>query len=871
MKQPEGEDRLPASVDSSAPGFEEMVRSFDLFPCPVLLVSLPDRLVLYANPEILAYCGDPPEGVEGRALRELSLWRDAEGIREVLESLTAGTRATDRPIRVTTPGRVERFLELSSRHLRVGEENVALLTARDVTKQVQAREEIRQTQERLSALLQGVQDMVFRHDAQGNYLDIHAPRPEMFLIPPEDLIGANFHDVGLPPDLVEKVDEAIKAAAEEDRPQVFRYELPLENGGHNWEMRLTPIRDGEFYAIVQNIDVRVRAEESLRASEELFRTIFRHSPLGLAVVGPDETFLEANDELERLLGYTREEFRERGWADVTLPEDVQKGRDIVEDLVSGRHSSRQIEKRYRRKDGRIVWAELTAALARDAKGEPAYFISHVQDISERKKAEIALKDAEERYRTMFVENQSVMLMIDPGTGGIQEANARAEAFYGYEPGTLCRMNITDLNVLPPEKVRKRMAEARERRRGHFLFQHRLADGSVKDVQVHSGPLHLHDKTLLYSIVHDVTDRVQAEKALEMALKRYRILFQGVSDTVIIHRPDGRIVEVNDVACEQLGYARSELVGRKPPSVLGPEDAEKYEERARQLLEDGGRRIFESSHVRKDGTIMPVEVVAQPLDVGGEQLIVSVVRDLTHRKREQEQRVRAERLEATATLTAGFAHDINNLMAGILGNAGLVEEDLNQGREPDREPLQAILEAAKEAGELAHQLLTYAGGGSFLPKQLRVNGVVRKALETMASSVGPDVIVEVDLGAEDDQLFADQGQVEMIVGNLLKNALEAVGDSGRILVRSENFREERAGSSEDAPVVAEWFRLTFRDDGEGMDTFTMDHMFEPFFSSRFTGRGMGLAAVHGAVRHLQGRIGVESDPGAGTTIRIEIPL
>jgi len=129
----------------------------------------------------------------------------------------------------------------------------------------------------------------------------------------------------------------------------------------------------------------------------------------------------------------------------------------------------------------------------------------------------------------------------------------------------------------------------------------------------------------------------------------------------------------------------------------------------------------------------------------------------------------------------------------------------------------------------------------------------------------------DLGAEDDQLFADQGQVEMIVGNLLKNALEAVGDSGRILVRSENLREERAGSSEDALVVAEWFRLTFQDDGEGMDTFTMDHMFEPFFSSRFTGRGMGLAAVHGAVRHLQGRIGVESDPGAGTTIRIEIPL
>lgn len=1116
-----------------------LAAAYDLLPDPVMLFRARDLTLIYANPPALHLCECSPGEIQGTSLSDLLLWRDPDSIRTILEALEAERSLTEARVRVTTAAGEDRFLELSFRLCRAGDTRCVLLRARDATKQVLARGETRESRERLAALLQGVQDIVFRHDARGNYLDVHAPDPSMLAVPPKALLGANYHDVGLPPELVKEVDRAMAVAREEGRTQTIRYDLPLEDGLHHWEMQLTPIQKGEFYAIVRNIDDRVRAQESLRESEEFFRTSFQASPLAVAVMSSQGAFLRVNDQLVRLLGYSEEELRGTTWDDVTHPDDIGKGKDLVTELVSGRQTTGQIEKRYVTKGGRVVWAELTTALARDAQGEPAYFISHIQDITLRKKAQEELLKAKALYEMAMYAGQVMVhehdleeevIRMDPlffeilglpaaevisfedwkalvHPEDLSEVMARgAERLVeeGPDSGVAYRMLHADgsirwflsrtevkgkeggvpralvgatVDITGQKKVEEELRETRERYRlasaaggigifegfpgdlevvldsrlssllgfpddrrripaGDLLdlmapedrirIQERIATeqmepgeigtaelsirtaekgfrrlylsytlaeaeahgpsrmvGAVRDIterhrmevrlreeqdrlqktleavsegtfdfHPQEGRLEMNERALgLFGLpvdqpvrtfddvvahVHpddqenlrrsveshlsgevpsfscefrvfpveasrekgvrwllsrgrvverdeagrplrmvgtcvDMTERVKTEKALERALERYRILFQGVSDAVIIHRPDGRIVEVNDVACEQLGYARAELVGRKPPSVLGPEDAEKYEERARRLLEEGARRIFESSHVRNDGTIMPVEVVAQPLDVGGEQLIVSVVRDLTNRKREQEQRVRAERLEATATLTAGFAHDINNLMAGILGNAGLLEEDLNQGRNPDREPLQDILDAAKEAGGLAHQLLTYAGGGSFLPKQLPVNGVVRKVLETMASSVGPDVVVEVDLGAEDDQLFADQGQVEMIVGNLLENALEAVGDSGRILVRSENLREERAGASEEAPGVTEWFRLTFQDDGEGMDTFTMDHMFEPFFSSRFTGRGMGLAAVHGAVRHLQGRIGVETDPGAGTTIRIEIPL
>lgn len=1116
-----------------------LTAAYDLLPDPVMLFRARDLTLIHANPSALHLCECSPEEIQGSPLSDLPLWRDPESIGTVLEALEAERNLTEARVRVPTAAGEYRFLEISSRLCRAGDTRCVLLRARDATKQVLARVETRESRERLAALLQGVQDIVFRHDAQGNYLDVHAPDPSMLAVPPKALLGANYHDVGLPPELVKEVDQAMAVAREEGRTQTIRYDLPLEDGLHHWEMQLTPIQKGEFYVIVRNIDDRVRAQETLRESEEFFRTSFQASPLAVAVMSSQGAFLRVNDQLVRLLGYSEEELRGTTWDHVTHPDDIGKGKDLVTELVSGRQTTGQIEKRYVTKGGRVVWAELTTALARDARGEPAYFISHIQDITLRKRAQEELLKAKALYEMAMYAGQVMVhehhleaevIRMDPlffeilglpaaevisfedwkalvHPEDLSEVMARgAERLVeeGPDSGVAYRMLHADgsirwflsrtevkrkeggepralvgatVDITGQKKAEEELRETRERYRlasaaggigifegfpgdlevvldsrlssllgfpddrrrisaGELLdlmapedrirIQERIATeqmepgeigtaelsirtaergfrrlylrytlaeaeahgpsrmvGAVRDVterhrmevrlreeqdrlqktleavsegtfdyHPQEGRLEMNERALgLFGLpgdepirtfddvgghVHpddqedlrrsleshlsgeapsfscefrvfpveasreegarwllsrgrvverdaagrplrmvgtcvDMTERVKTEKALERALQRYRILFQGVSDAVIIHSPDGRIVEVNDVACEQLGYARAELVGRKPPSVLGPEDAGKYQERARRLLEEGGRRIFESSHVRNDGTIMPVEVVAQPLDVGGEQLIVSVVRDLTNRKREQEQRVRAERLEATATLTAGFAHDINNLMAGILGNAGLLEEDLNQGRDLDREPLQDILNAAREAGELAHQLLTYAGGGSFLPKQLRVNGVVRKVLETMESSVGPDVVVEVDLGAEDDELFADQGQVEMIVGNLLKNALEAVGDSGRILVRSENLREERAGPSEEAPVVAEWFRLTLRDDGEGMDTFTMDHMFEPFFSSRFTGRGMGLAAVHGAVRHLQGRIGVESDPGSGTTIRIEIPL
>lgn len=717
---------------------------FDLLPTPVLLVRSRDLTVRYVNPAALHLFEGYLEEVAGTRLSELPMWRDPEAIRELEEVLDARREVSDIQVWATMGTGMDRLLELSSRSLEAEGDEWILLVARDATRQILAKGELRRSEERLAALLRGVPDIVFRHDAHGTYLDVHAPRPEMLAVPRQDLIGANFRDVGLPPDLVAGMEKVFAGAQREGRTQAFEYELELEDGPHHWELQVSPIEEGEFYAVVRNIDDRVRAEETLRASEELFRTIFRHSPLGLAVVGPDETFLEANDELERILGYTREELGERGWADVTLPEDVQKGRDIVEDLVSGRHSSRQIEKRYRRKDGEIVWAELTAALARDANGEPAYFISHIQDITERKRA---------------------------------------------------------------------------------------------------------------------------EKALETALERYRVLFQAVTDAVFIHTVEGEIVEVNDAACEHLGYAREELLGKEVPDIVSPEEAARFDERVGGVLQKPGPEVFESHHLRSDGTVVPVEVVAQTLALEGETLIVSAVRDLTERKREQEQRVRAERLEATARLTAGFAHDINNLMAGVLGNAGLLEEDLKRGEEPSAFLLQDILEAAEEAGALAHQLLSYSGGGSFLPSPVALKDMVRDVLEMPSLSPGPSVSVVLDLGAENDEIFADLRQAEMIVSNVLTNALEAVDESGTVLVQTENFLTERAGGSGEE----EWVRLTVKDDGEGMDSFTVAHMFEPFFSSKFTGRGMGMAAAHGAVRHLQGRIDVESAPGEGTTVHIEIPL
>ena len=241
-----------------------------------------------------------------------------------------------------------------------------------------------------------------------------------------------------------------------------------------------------------------------------------------------------------------------------------------------------------------------------------------------------------------------------------------------------------------------------------------------------------------------------------------------------------------------------------------------------------------------------------------------------RKREEEMMLESSRLEVTTRLAGGIAHEFNNLMTGVLGNAELLKLDL--GDDPRRAGMvDAIAQSAQRAGELAHQMLAFARGGKYQPKVLNMNDVVAEVLDLRQGSFPAWVDVTRDFADDLWNVEADPAQMRQVVINLCNNAIEAVEGKGRVTIRTRNCPDEQcppdaAGELKPGPCVC----LTIIDTGPGMEPETLAHVFEPFYTTKSTGRGLGLAATYGIVKNHGGHISVRSELGVGTTFVVHLP-
>ena len=339
----------------------------------------------------------------------------------------------------------------------------------------------------------------------------------------EELVNTSFLDYLRPDEVPIVADRYRRRLAGEDVEQVYETVL-LHKDGHEIPVEvnagaITYQERPAIFAFIRVTSERKRAEEELRESEERFRKAFDYAALGMALVSPAGHFLKVNSYFCQMVGYTEEELLNRTFNHVTHPDDYHIGLDALSQVVDGIVPYAWVEKRYLHKDGRIVWGMLSTSAIRDAVDNVIYLVSHIQDISERKRAEEALRESEERYSSLFKNNHSVMLLINPENAAIVDANPAASSFYGWSHEELTSKKITDINTLERQQVFQEMKQARSRKVQHFLFRHRLANGEVRDVEVYSGPITIDGKQLLYSIIHDISERRLAEEQLQKAHTR----------------------------------------------------------------------------------------------------------------------------------------------------------------------------------------------------------------------------------------------------------------------------------------------------------------------------------------------------------------
>lgn len=364
------------------------------------------------------------------------------------------------------------------------------------------------------------------------------------------------------------------------------------------------------------------------------------------------------------------------------------------------------------------------------------------------------------------------------------------------------------------------------------------------------------------ILSAALERRRSEERLRSSEATYRFLAENALDFISLQGMDGTYLYASPAVRRMLGFRPEEVSGCRSGVFLAPEDRERMEEADRRLISGEVPALTMQHRLRgKDGEFREVETVSSIVPgIGGEApRILRVTRDISERKAMESRLARGHEMDTIGMLAGGVAHEFNNLLLGIAGAAEMLSL-LLAGNEEAAGYLATIDRMGSRAAELTRQLLAYAGRGKISPEIVSMNRIVRDDVPMLRSNFPPSVEVCLDLGADVPAIRADAIQLKLMVMNLCLNAVEAMPDGGRLTLRT---RREGGGPGADL-----FFEVS--DTGIGMDAGTLSRIYEPFFSTKFIGRGMGLAAVRGIVEAHGGTIRAASEPGRGTTFSIVFP-
>jgi PAS domain S-box-containing protein len=347
---------------------------------------------------------------------------------------------------------------------------------------------------------------------------------------------------------------------------------------------------------------------------------------------------------------------------------------------------------------------------------------------------------------------------------------------------------------------------------------------------------------------------------------YRQMFETTTVALLIDPATARIEDANAAACAFYGWPLDELVGRPLTDLNTLPRAAIDAELQRALAGERGHFTFQ--HRIRSGDVRDVEVFSSVVEVGGRRRLYSVIYDRTERRRLEEQLRQAQKMEALGQLTGGIAHDLNNVLSVVLGNAELIDHQLPADGTELRADLIELRSAARRGATMIRKLLSFSRSAQLEVVSLDLGAAVAEVADTLRRFLPAGIDVSIAVPREPLVVSADRGSIEQILMNLVTNARDAMPDGGHLRIE---VRQRVAGGDESEPVGT-FGSLVVRDDGVGMDDATRLRIFEPFFTTKPAplGTGLGMTMVYGLVRQQGALIDVESAPGRGTAVAISFP-
>ncbi|MCC6575028.1 MAG: PAS domain S-box protein [Planctomycetes bacterium] len=646
------------------------------------------------------------------------------------------------------------------------------------------------------------------------------------------------------------------------------------------EISARKIPDGRVLAIVRELTEREQARLALKRSEQQLRTVVE-SALD-CVVGMDHfgCITEWNPAAERTFGHAREEVLGKPLADVIIParlRDMHR-QGLARFLATGEGPvlGKRIEQVVLRGDGTEFPVELSITTMH-REGEQPQFTGFLRDITDRRRAEDALRASEARYRALVRNSADAVQILGPD-GRIVYVSDAVERVLGYKPAEL--VGIVAMGLVHPDDSARGSAELADlaQRPGAMLtdtVRVKRKDGRWRWMECNVTNA-IHEPAIGGMVVNyrDVTERFEGEEALRAAEARYRKLVNYSNDGLLMGDAQGNTQFASPSVENILGFAAGELIGVNVFSLIHPDDQSRTQELQQLIVRSPSVGFPATFRVkRKDGRYVWVDCVCTNwLAEPGINALVANFRDITARIELEQQLQQAVKMDAIGRLAGGVAHDFNNLLTAITGFTQMLIPRLASDALGKNYASQ-VAQAADRAAALTRQLLAFSRRQILQPVVLDLNARVHEIEKLIRRLIGEDIELNIVTSSNLNSVAADPGQVDQVLMNLAVNARDAMPRGGRLTIETANVTLDEAYARMHKDCrPGPYVMLAVSDTGVGMDAPTRARLFEPFFTTKEKGQGtgLGLATVYGIVKQSGGNIWVYSEVGHGTTFKIYLP-
>ena len=762
---------------------------------------------------------------------------------------------------------------------------------RDTTERKKVEKEIKETKEFLESVIESSKDGIIIADEMGYIISINTALLEMSGYKKEDLIGE--HASILSVEDKEMLDRAMEKTAELYEKGFAIYESKVKNIKNgtitDLECITSLINDdkGNTIAgvgIMRDITERKKTEEVLKKSEKQYHNLIEHANDGIIATNGGGIITTFNKKAEDIFGYTREEILGKSVLLLSPEEDRERERKALENFKTTRRLKiigKTVERFGVRKDGEKVSLEATGSMV-ETEGDCIITVI-IRDITERKRAEKELQDARD-FLENIIETIGDGVLICDAKGTILSVNSALEKMYEYRRGELIGQHTSILTTKEDKELREIILEktAELFAKGTVTYESvfRRKDGRVVEVECNNSLIK--DKADNYiagvSIFRDISYRKRAARELREAKDFLEKVIENSKDGIVITDEKGHILSINTAMEGMSGFKKEEVMGEHA-SVFSSNDKALRKmiiEKTAEMFEKGFS-CYEATQMTKDGNFIDIECIVSLIKNEKEEYIagVSIIRDITERKKILQQLLQSEKLKSLGELAGGVAHDFNNVLAAILGRVQLLKMRMTPppGVQEKRKAmldlhkgLEIIEKAAYDGAETVRRIQEFsrkrADDKDFT--QVDINELIKNALEFTrakwkdeAESKGIKVVVKKELSGIPCTAGSESELREVFI-NLINNALDAMPQGGHLTIKT--FKE-------DTSVV-----VTVKDTGTGIPHSVRERIFDPFFTTKGPqSSGLGLSVSYGIINRHRGTISVDSTEDKGTTFTVRLPI